>query len=406
MPRDLLNNIIKDVLFGLSQGYGAASQYRGSQARAAGNAAAFGAPMLRQQMILKQQQEEEERKLRMDQIRAAIAQGGNQQALAAFNAAEGSMAPEVPLSIPPALSVDPRAQGQVFQGDTQMGPQQLPAMPLGNGQMARPRSAQDIQRMALELSRSQKQPVPDQTPFVPMSNGQILDTRSGKVTGTPTEKPKIEVAPNTPFELWMKQNPNSPVSEWFKVQPKSPETQPNTPFEVWLKQHPGSPVEDYFNASSKTGGVASVAENRALSFYDRMYDAATELEPLEPNIAALGIAGQARLKYAPNMAQTPEGQRFNQAAGNFINAALRRESGAAISQSEYERFGQLYFAMPGDKPETLKQKARSRQQLLSSLKAEAGRAYKGKYGDEDEKPKPAVPTHRFNPTTGKIEAIK
>lgn len=148
--RDFINNIIKDVLFGISQGYSASAQYRGSQARSAGIGAALGAAPLRQQLLLKQQQDQEDRKLQMEQIRAQIAQSGNAQALQVFNAAQGSMAQETPLSIPPGMSQDPRAQGQVFQGDTQMAPSQLPAMNVG-GQMLRPQSAQDQQRIAGQL---------------------------------------------------------------------------------------------------------------------------------------------------------------------------------------------------------------------------------------------------------------
>lgn len=78
---------------------------------------------------------------------------------------------------------------------------------------------------------------------------------------------------------------------------------------------------------------------------------------------------------APNWAMTTEGQQFDQASRNFINATLRRESGAAISSSEFDNAYRQYLPRPNDSPEVLKQKAENRALIRESFKSAAGKAY-------------------------------
>lgn len=63
-----------------------------------------------------------------------------------------------------------------------------------------------------------------------------------------------------------------------------------------------------------------------------------------------------------------------QAERNFINAILRRESGAAIAQSEFDSAALQYFPQPGDTPEVLAQKKANRRIALEGLKQQAGNA--------------------------------
>lgn len=62
-------------------------------------------------------------------------------------------------------------------------------------------------------------------------------------------------------------------------------------------------------------------------------------------------------------------QKFDQAQRDFVNAVLRRESGAAISQSEFENAQKQYFPQPFDGPEVLAQKAANRKLAIQSLEA-------------------------------------
>lgn len=80
-------------------------------------------------------------------------------------------------------------------------------------------------------------------------------------------------------------------------------------------------------------------------------------------------------KYMPNATRSDNALRQEQAERNFINAVLRRESGATISDEEFANAEKQYLPRVGDGPETLAQKARNRQQVLESLRAEAGSAW-------------------------------
>lgn len=68
-------------------------------------------------------------------------------------------------------------------------------------------------------------------------------------------------------------------------------------------------------------------------------------------------------------------QRFDQATRDFISATLRRESGAAIQQSEFDYANLQYIPQPGDKEDVLEQKQRNRETIATSLRLEAGPAF-------------------------------
>lgn len=70
----------------------------------------------------------------------------------------------------------------------------------------------------------------------------------------------------------------------------------------------------------------------------------------------------------PNSAQ----QATDQARRNFVTAVLRKESGAAISPSEFYNESQKYFPQPGDSDSTLKQKQNARETAIKALEVQAG----------------------------------
>lgn len=70
----------------------------------------------------------------------------------------------------------------------------------------------------------------------------------------------------------------------------------------------------------------------------------------------------------PNEAQ----QATDQARRNFVTAVLRKESGAAISPSEFANESQKYFPQPGDAPSVVKQKQDARELAIKALETQAG----------------------------------
>lgn len=81
-----------------------------------------------------------------------------------------------------------------------------------------------------------------------------------------------------------------------------------------------------------------------------------------------GVGGAAG--YAGNLMLSKEGQMAEQAQRDFINAVLRRESGAVISAPEFANGQKQYFPQPGDTPEVLAQKRRNRELAISGMAAE------------------------------------
>lgn len=76
----------------------------------------------------------------------------------------------------------------------------------------------------------------------------------------------------------------------------------------------------------------------------------------------------------PNEAIGKSRQAQNQAEDNFLNAVLRKESGASISPSERESGERQYFPRPGDAKEVAEQKRQNRLLAMAGLEAEAGNA--------------------------------
>lgn len=78
-----------------------------------------------------------------------------------------------------------------------------------------------------------------------------------------------------------------------------------------------------------------------------------------------GVAG-----YAGNIMLSQEGQQAEQAQRDFINAVLRRESGAVISPAEFSNGQKQYFPQPGDNKAVLDQKRRNRELAIRGMEAE------------------------------------
>jgi hypothetical protein len=65
-------------------------------------------------------------------------------------------------------------------------------------------------------------------------------------------------------------------------------------------------------------------------------------------------------------------QQVNQAKSNFITAVLRKESGAVISDSEFDREDKKYFPQINDSPSVIKQKENARKLAIKAIEVQAG----------------------------------
>lgn len=76
-----------------------------------------------------------------------------------------------------------------------------------------------------------------------------------------------------------------------------------------------------------------------------------------------------------NTMVSDEMKQYRQAQRNFINAVLRRESGAVISPTEFTNAEKQYFPMPGDDATTLAQKKQNRDTVQNQFIKMSGTAF-------------------------------
>lgn len=139
-----------------------------------------------------------------------------------------------------------------------------------------------------------------------------------------------------------------------------------------LEPIPGGPQDPNTPRGKNT---LNDTQAKALQFGSRMLASEGILDRLatagvdQPGLIKRG-ADAVGLGAAANWTQSAEQQQVEQAQRDFINAALRRESGAAIADSEFANARQQYFPQPGDSKEVREQKKANRELATRGILAE------------------------------------
>ena len=121
--------------------------------------------------------------------------------------------------------------------------------------------------------------------------------------------------------------------------------------------------------SEITGKPLTEGERISRGFAERAVISSEIIDQIGPQFAGItSYLGQT----LPNILKTSDRQRFEQAQRNFVNAILRRESGAVINPDEFVNARKQYFPQPGDKPEVITQKARNREVMIRTLQSAGG----------------------------------
>ncbi len=129
------------------------------------------------------------------------------------------------------------------------------------------------------------------------------------------------------------------------------------------------------NAAGMTAGNGkslTVDEGKNTGFFIRARQSAGILDQLESEGTDLFAKIANGIPIAGNYLQTPEYRQYDQARRDFINAVLRRESGAVISDQEFANAELQYFPQPADDPATIEQKRRNRAAALQGFAIGAG----------------------------------
>lgn len=109
---------------------------------------------------------------------------------------------------------------------------------------------------------------------------------------------------------------------------------------------------------------------QAATFAKRMADANSVLSTTERDIGEkIGSI------LTVGLSNREERQKREQAERNFINALLRKESGAAISPEEFDSAREQYFPNATDTKETRKQKEENRNVVFEGMRISSGDAY-------------------------------
>ena len=140
---------------------------------------------------------------------------------------------------------------------------------------------------------------------------------------------------------------------------------PNNPAASIPNPDYGKPI-DTGAVQTLTGKPLTDSQSLSLGYGKRMADANVIISELEDQFTGtIGII--TGWKYFPSIFKTEDRLRIEQAERNFINAVLRRESGAAIAPSEFDSAAKQYFPQPGDTDKVLDQKAKNRQTVISNM---------------------------------------
>lgn len=131
---------------------------------------------------------------------------------------------------------------------------------------------------------------------------------------------------------------------------------------VRLVQGPGA---------GSSGAGLNVTESQTLGFAIRAEGALQDLEPVantlaDPLMRAVELDPTGTVR---GNVQSEDYQVARNAADEFLQAILRKDTGAAITPQEQELYGRTYLPQAGDSEAVLQQKARARQRAVAALRA-------------------------------------
>ena len=98
---------------------------------------------------------------------------------------------------------------------------------------------------------------------------------------------------------------------------------------------------------------------------ERQYKAAPSLADRMKQSVGMGVG---------NVITSNQQRQMSQAAQQMADMWLRYTSGAAVPETEVQRFALTFTPLPGDDPQTLQQKAAARKRMIGALQQAAGRA--------------------------------
>lgn len=150
-----------------------------------------------------------------------------------------------------------------------------------------------------------------------------------------------------------------PDGRFYPVNPPSGMSFQVDPATGQVSFQQGSGVKPLTEGQSKDAVYATRAEG-SLPTIDQYGDALTDPVERAKEYDPTGIA---------RGTQSKEFQMAKQAGDEFLQAILRKDTGAAITKDEMDSYGSVYLPKPGDSPELLSQKRVARSRALAALQS-------------------------------------
>lgn len=118
-------------------------------------------------------------------------------------------------------------------------------------------------------------------------------------------------------------------------------------------------------------------QGKATGFARRMIEASKIIDPLDFTDAAKPGALEMFLgpkigDVGANYLRSDDRQLYRQAQENWVRANLRKESGAVIGADEMRKEIENYFPQPGDTPQVIEQKRKSREAAMEGMIVQSG----------------------------------
>lgn len=192
--------------------------------------------------------------------------------------------------------------------------------------------------------------------------------------GAPTELVEQASKAKSPLEaakLLGKYSPDTLKYELLKEQLRTEKAQQSKIYADIAKTRTES-------GTTNNGKPFTATQIESAGYADRINQANTIIDANPNTFANMNYAQfklvQSKSQIA-NSLLTPEQRQVAQAMRNFITAKLRKESGAAISPTEFEDARMQYFPALKDDQSTLNQKKQLRDSVLNNLVVGSGGAY-------------------------------
>jgi flagellum-specific peptidoglycan hydrolase FlgJ len=266
-------------------------------------------------------------------------------------------------------------EGQMSMGQQAQAPQQDRRQLLAQV-LANPRIPPQMKAVMLQQFQAQTQPRLTQ---VDLGNAiGMLDPQGNIVQRIPKERDRAPIAVGRDQRLV------DPVTRQVIVDASG--TKPPTVQKI--KQPDGSEVSVQWDEATGSwvpmqapqGGAAVRGPNKLteqqskdLGYYQRGVGVITKLDQFENELTS--VPGRLA-EYVPGGAflQTEEFQRAQQAGREFVSSILRKDTGAAVTESEMALYGKMFLPQPGEKPGAIADKREARRRALEGIKMGLGTA--------------------------------